>query len=211
MAVITPIADGPLDVRDMPNLRDAKGEAIENDGNFQLCRCGQSANRPFCDGTHEKIGFKSFTGYELKHDRIHRYWGEVEGQKITVAYNPAFCSHAKKCWHDQNEVFKPSERPWVRPDQAENLQYIIDKVNACPSAALGYALGDGELERQDPEVQEIVVSDYGPYIVRHVDVSDAPVTQDEVQDFDEMTLCACGLSENKPYCDGSHKAWKKPD
>ncbi len=204
MAVINPIADGPLDVRDVPNLRDAKGERIENDGNYQLCRCGQSKNKPFCDQSHLIVNFKSFTGYELKHDRIHRYFGEVDGQKITIAYNPAFCSHSKLCWRDANGVFDPDKRPWIQPDNAESLQYLIDKVNACPSGALGYAIDDGELQREDPEVQEIVVSEYGPYIVRHVDVSDAPVTQDEAQDFDEMTLCACGLSKNKPYCDGSH-------
>ncbi len=203
MPVINPIADGPFDVRDMPNLKDAKGNRIENDGNYQLCRCGQSKTKPFCDGSHEKADFRSFTGYELKHDRIHNYWGEVEGQKITVGYNPALCSHAKLCWRDGNDVFKPTARPWVQPEKAESLQYVIDKVNACPSAALGYKLGDGDWQREDPEVQEIVVSDYGPYIVRHVDLTDAPISQD-VQDFEELTLCSCGLSENKPYCDGSH-------
>ena len=56
---ITPLPNGPLLVEGDVKLVDAKGNPFPAKGKFALCRCGSSANKPFCDGTHSKVGFKS--------------------------------------------------------------------------------------------------------------------------------------------------------
>jgi CDGSH-type Zn-finger protein len=57
---ITPLDDGPILVRGPIRLVDAKGNPFETNGrSVALCRCGASAQKPFCDGTHVKIGFRS--------------------------------------------------------------------------------------------------------------------------------------------------------
>ncbi len=58
MASIELTRDGPLVVKGVTELRNSRGEAIPVKDPVYLCRCGGSANKPFCDGTHKKIGFK---------------------------------------------------------------------------------------------------------------------------------------------------------
>ena len=54
------IQDGPLMVKGEIEVTDAQGNVLPSKGDTTfLCRCGQSANKPYCDGTHKKVGFKS--------------------------------------------------------------------------------------------------------------------------------------------------------
>ena len=57
MADVTINKDGPYHVKGDVEIKDAEGNLIESGGEFWLCRCGQSATKPFCDGTHKKVGF----------------------------------------------------------------------------------------------------------------------------------------------------------
>lgn len=50
--------DGPYVVKDLENLKDSRGDSIPTKPVIALCRCGGSANKPFCDGAHWKLGFK---------------------------------------------------------------------------------------------------------------------------------------------------------
>jgi CDGSH-type Zn-finger protein/uncharacterized Fe-S cluster protein YjdI len=54
---VTPTRNGPLQVRGPLMLRDAKGTTVFVESAY-LCRCGGSSNKPYCDGTHVKIGFQ---------------------------------------------------------------------------------------------------------------------------------------------------------
>jgi CDGSH-type Zn-finger protein len=58
---ITPSANGPYLIRGEFTLHDSSGKPYDLGGktNIALCRCGHSENKPFCDGTHKKIGFQS--------------------------------------------------------------------------------------------------------------------------------------------------------
>jgi len=57
---IRTLKDGPYEVKGAPELVDSKRESFTiADDAIYLCRCGQSANKPFCDGTHTKVGFKA--------------------------------------------------------------------------------------------------------------------------------------------------------
>jgi uncharacterized Fe-S cluster protein YjdI/CDGSH-type Zn-finger protein len=54
---VTPVRKGPLFLRGRVRIQDADGRVIREDTRVALCRCGASANKPFCDGSHNRIGF----------------------------------------------------------------------------------------------------------------------------------------------------------
>jgi hypothetical protein len=57
---VRPLPDGPLQVKGECEVLDAQGNAIPGKGgDIYLCRCGQSGSKPFCDGSHKRVGFKS--------------------------------------------------------------------------------------------------------------------------------------------------------
>jgi CDGSH-type Zn-finger protein/uncharacterized Fe-S cluster protein YjdI len=56
---VNPIADGPLEVLGSLEICSGTGRTVFRCENCRLCRCGGSANKPFCDGTHARIGFRS--------------------------------------------------------------------------------------------------------------------------------------------------------
>lgn len=62
MAHIEITADGPLVVAGVTQIRNSRGEALQAEDPFYLCRCGASGNKPFCDGSHKKIGFTALAG-----------------------------------------------------------------------------------------------------------------------------------------------------
>ena len=58
--IVTPENNGPYHIKGKFEIVTEGGREITFEGDETwLCRCGQSANKPFCDGTHKKVGFKS--------------------------------------------------------------------------------------------------------------------------------------------------------
>jgi CDGSH-type Zn-finger protein/uncharacterized Fe-S cluster protein YjdI len=57
IAEVTVCADGPLYLRGQIELVGAEGQTIAHETRVALCRCGASGNKPYCDGSHESIGF----------------------------------------------------------------------------------------------------------------------------------------------------------
>src|SRR2546426_12111893 len=82
-----------MEVRPVPNLRRASGEACANVRAVALCRCGASKNKPFCDGTHRVIGFKDPKTAGPRKVRRESY----AGTRITLLDNRAIRSHAGYC------------------------------------------------------------------------------------------------------------------
>ena len=60
--------------------------------------------------------------------------------EVTIIWDPHRCTHASRCWTGLPSVFKPAERPWIKPDGA-TTQRIIEQVERCPSGALSYVMG----------------------------------------------------------------------
>ena len=193
---ITPKTDGPLVVKDLVGLNNKDG-AVEIKPVFALCRCGQSNNKPFCDGTHSTVGFSSKKEDERLADRRESY----RGSKITIHDNRGICAHAGLCTDRLSTVFRMKQKPWIDPDGA-SAEDIIAAVNACPSGALSYSIDDVErTENENPAT--ISVSPNGPYIVTGVvDLVDTPRGDGAARSV--CALCRCGGSKNKPFCDGSH-------
>lgn len=189
--------NGPLIVTGLKRLISAEGEEIEVRENIALCRCGGSANKPFCDGTHKRNGF---SGARLTERPLHAAKAYA-GQDITIRDNRTICAHAAHCVNDLQGVFKTDARPWIDPNGA-SVDDIIALVRRCPSGALSYVT-DGVLYNDFGQETEIRIEEGGPYRVSGdvellVDETLAPPAPHH------YTLCRCGASENKPYCDGSH-------
>ena len=195
---ITPREDGPLVVKGLDSLRGTDGAAIEVKPVMALCRCGQSKTKPFCDGSHKEAGFRSANDHPGDGpDRVLSY----RGAEVTVTYNPRLCAHAAECVRIAGDVFNPGVKPWVQPDRGSRAE-IEAVVRACPSGALALE-GPRHLL---PERARIEVQKDGPYwvVMSEIEASPPGLAASE----DKFVLCRCGLSGNKPYCDGTHRAQK---
>jgi len=172
------------------------GEQLPVSGTYALCRCGHSGNKPFCDGTHAKVGFDGTetadaSGYDA---RATTY----RGTGITVRDDRSICQHAGFCGNRASNVWK------MVPDTADTQvrSQLMAMIERCPSGALTYAVDGHEIE---PDLRPAVgVVDDGPLAVTGgVNVVRADGT---VEARARVTLCRCGSSANKPFCDGSHVA-----
>lgn len=193
---ITPTQDGPYLVKSLEKLVNQKG-AVETKETTALCRCGGSANKPFCDGTHSKIGFSSTREDGHAEDKRDNY----VGKNITIHDNRGICAHAGYCTDGLAAVFHLREEPWIYPDSATHEE-IIATIKACPSGALSYTVDDVEHRDQDRE-PSIFIAPNGPYVVSGgADINDTECA--EGASAEHFTLCRCGGSKNKPFCDGAH-------
>jgi len=200
---LTPLADGPFIYEnelypEAGGIRDSGDEEIQGGDKVALCRCGGSANKLLCDGTHAKSGFSGKRETDRGNDRRRNYVGE----KITIHDNRCVCAHAAFCTYELPEVFRKGERPWIDPDGAEP-ERIIEVIEKCPSGALSYSVGGVEHRDQEREPC-ITVSRDGPYlVVGGIEVVGEEPRAEEVS-TEHCACCRCGASRNKPFCDGSH-------
>lgn len=125
--------------------------------------------------------------------------------EVAIVWKADLCIHSKKCWKGSPDVFKPGERPWIRPEGAAS-EAIIAQVAQCPSGAL--SIRREGMQAPAPTANErhtaIEVTRNGPVIVK----ADCEITHsDGRKEVRErmIALCRCGASANKPYCDGSHR------
>jgi CDGSH-type Zn-finger protein len=187
--------NGPLLVHNVGTLRLSDGSRAEVETMFALCRCGGSGNKPFCDGTHKRNGFSGAREIAAPLDRGRAY----EGPGITVYDNRTICSHAQHCIHEVPNVFRNGAQPWIRPAEA-SPESILDLVRRCPSGALTASV-DGKPVAEPQGEFQITVDRSGPYrVTGRVELSgelQPPVPE-------RFTLCRCGRSRNKPFCDGTH-------
>lgn len=196
-AVIECSKNGPYLVRNVTNFQNSKGEEISAQKVIALCRCGGSADKPFCDGTHSRIGF---SGEKLTDGRLNKR-ENYYGKGITIHDNRGICSHAGFCTDNLPSVFKLKTEPWIDPDGSE-AEEIINTVRKCPSGALSYIIDNVEVREQDRGPM-IKISKDGPYYVTGgIELKNEPMGEGASEEH--YTLCRCGGSKNKPFCDGSH-------
>jgi CDGSH-type Zn-finger protein/uncharacterized Fe-S cluster protein YjdI len=122
----------------------------------------------------------------------------VVGQSVTIDFEAKRCIHARFCVTGAPNVFLANvEGPWIHPN-AMDAEKLVAIAEACPSGAIRYRRTDGRPEEDAPPVNLVSIREGGPYAVRG-DV----VLAGKRQGY-RMTLCRCGASKNKPFCDGSH-------
>lgn len=188
----------PYTVTDLDNLEDSLGKKIDIKPVTTLCRCGESAHRPFCDGSHYKTGIDG----EKSHDRSPYIWKDYRGEKITVHFNLGVCSHDGSCIRMLPSVFNVNRRPWINADAAAPDE-IISIIHKCPSGALAYTVDEilhKKLYNGAPKIRTHARGQIEVY--GEIELKDDQGTRPETEDH--YVLCGCGSSKNKPFCSGEH-------
>lgn len=169
---------------------------------YALCRCGNSKNKPFCDGTHAKV---SFNGTETAGNEPYlRHPRRIRGPELELHDYENLCVHARFCMR-AGGIWNLTEQS----DIPEAKNTAIEEACNCPSGRL--VIWDQETGKAiEPELEKSIVvieyparGEHGPYWVR----GGIPVISANGKPYtvrNRVALCRCGRSENKPFCDGSH-------
>lgn len=178
------------------------GRALLASEQYALCRCGQSSTKPFCDGSHKRVGFD---GTETASREPFEREAEVtDGPRMTLYDDRPLCAYARFC--DNAGTI------WVLVEQTDDKEVrriVAHEATHCPSGRL--VVRDRETGQViEPQVapsislvEDPAMNCSGPLWVRGgVHVESAEGQQYEVRN--RVTLCRCGASQNKPFCDGSH-------
>lgn len=121
-----------------------------------------------------------------------------QGKDITIHFDGARCVHSRNCVLKEPGVFLANTPgDWIQPDAAP-ASSLIALAHNCPSGAITYDTADGSAAETPAHVNTIHVRENGAYAVA------ANIQIDGEAHQTRATLCRCGLSQNKPYCDGSH-------
>lgn len=185
------------------------GQAYPAQAAYSLCRCGHSANKPFCDGSHTKIGFD---GTETaSREPYQRQATIIQGPTLSLTDAEHLCAFARFCdphgqvWNLVNETDNPSAK-----------KNFVRQVGDCPSGRLvawDNATGKSLEPHFEPSIgliEDPVNQCAGPVWLRGgVQVIGSDGFHYEVRN--RTTLCRCGGSKNKPFCDGTHAAIKFKD
>jgi CDGSH-type Zn-finger protein len=199
--IITPDSDGM-------SWEWKEGKRFDGKSGYALCRCGHSKSAPLCDGTHTKIGFD---GRE-KASRVPyaRQAETTEGPTLTLSDAEGLCAFARFC--------DPGGKIWSlieRTDEPEIRDLVIREAMHCPAGRL--VLHDKkthkEIEHPLPPsigvVEDPTLGCSGPLWVRGgITVASSRQT---LEKRNRVTLCRCGASENKPFCNGAHATIKFDD
>jgi CDGSH-type Zn-finger protein len=168
-----------------------------------LCRCGASRTKPYCDGTHVAVGFE---GTETADRGPCRDRADViDGPLLMLTDATDLCGEARFC--DANGGLWNRVLDAGTPDAADK---VIQQTNLCPTGR--YVVWDQETSEAiepafDPSiglVEDPALGVSGGLWVRGgipIEAADGAVY--EVRN--RVTLCRCGASENKPFCDGTHR------
>ncbi len=195
--VIEERSAGPLVVKNVPRLTSPEGKDLVPKPVMALCRCGRSKTKPYCDGSHNEIGFTTEPSEDSTPDRLQVF----EGKHTHVHYNRLLCSHAGECGKRLKEAFDTKRDPWIVPDNATPEQ-IKDVIKACPSGALSWSEPRREPQHIYGDEPGISIEGDGPYRVTKIPLTSS--VRAEGASPEKYVLCRCGGSKNKPFCDGTH-------
>lgn len=124
----------------------------------------------------------------------------VRGKTAVIRFQAARCIHSRRCVLDRPDVFVPNvQGEWIHPDRA-TPEELLEIAHNCPSGAIQCEAVDGSAMESAPIVNTVRVLENGPLAFR------APIALQGRPAGNRLTLCRCGASAHKPYCDGSHRA-----
>jgi CDGSH-type Zn-finger protein len=186
-----------------------EGKSFKTEPEYHLCRCGQSRSKPFCDGTHEKVRFE---GKETAPRTPYAEQAEtIEGPGLDLRDAESLCAFARFC--------DPAGKIWAlieKTDDPKARELAIREASHCPGGRL--VVSDPktgkEIEPVLPPsiglVEDPALGCSGPLWVRGgIPIESENGKAHEVRN--RVTLCRCGASSNKPFCDGSHASLKWSD
>jgi len=186
------------------SLEYREGKKFPAQPQYALCRCGQSSNKPFCDGTHATL---PFDGTETaSHEPYLKQAEAIEGPTMMLTDQENLCAFARFC--------DPKGRIWnlvKQTDNAEARELVKHEAGHCPAGRL--VAWDRETGKPiepnfEPSlglIEDTAKKVSGPIWVR----GGIPVVSADGKTYEirnRMTLCRRGRSDNKPFCNGSHAA-----
>ncbi len=173
---------------------------------YALCRCGHSNNKPFCDGTHAKVGFD---GSETADRAPYIEQAKaIDGPDLMLTDVESLCAFARFC--------DPHGKVWAqvaRSDHPKIRAMFLRQVNDCPSGRLAAwdKATQKPVERQLPVsiglIEDPQEKCSGPIWLRG-GMTLVAADGFEYETRNRVTVCRCGQSQNKPFCDGTHAAIK---
>ena len=182
-----------------------ESKRFEAPDNYALCRCGKSKNAPFCDGSHFAAGFDG--AETASRETFEAQSTEIVGPELTLSEVPVLCAEARFCQRAGDTWFlvKTSDDP-------EHRKIALDEAGECPSGRIVLKDKDGNIiEPQLPPsiglIEDVPAGFSGPIWVR----GGIPVESADGFEYERrnrVTLCRCGHSNNKPFCDGRHLEFK---
>jgi CDGSH-type Zn-finger protein len=180
-----------------------KGKTYPTTQTYSLCRCGQSQNKPFCDNSHIKVNFDGAeTSDNQPFDEMSK---TIDGPSLRLKDAEILCASARFC-HRGGDI-------WDQIPQSSNPQVKNNCINNsfdCPSGRL--VVVDKESGRTlEPSLEKSiavindpgVVDDVAPLWIR----GEIPIYSAEGKLYEarnRVTLCRCGKSTIKPFCDSAH-------
>lgn len=178
-----------------------EAKKFEIESEYKLCRCGRSKNKPFCDSTHDKI---EFDGKETATRKpFVRRAKTYDGPKLVLKDAEDLCAFARFC--------DPGGQIWnlIGESDPKARELAIREANHCPAGRLVVLekKTGKEIEHELPPsigvVEDPALGCSGPLWVRgRIKIESEDGIPYEVRN--RVTLCRCGMSSNKPFCNGSH-------
>jgi len=124
----------------------------------------------------------------------------AQSKTVRVRFNPKKCIHSRGCILSRPDVFVPNVvGEWIHPELA-TPEEIEELAHQCPSGAIQYDRLDGGPPETPPKVNLVRIRENGPLAF------DGDLEIAGLESAIRATLCRCGASKNKPYCDSSHAA-----
>lgn len=174
---------------------------------YLLCRCGQSAHKPLCDGAHVQAGFDGTESADTRATAERRVTmpgdaGIIVKQDVYLCTNSGFCANRATT----------IQKMAAHTDDTQVRTQAIGMIEHCPSGSLTYSTAEGEADIEPDLPQQVAatteVTWAGP-IAGPLWVSGGiSVERADGQPFEtrhRVTLCRCGGSKAKPLCDGTHR------
>jgi CDGSH-type Zn-finger protein len=186
-----------------------KDSGYPDQENYSLCRCGKSKNKPYCDGSHTGI---KFDGTETASKKKYFDCAEkTEGPGVDLADVEVLCASARFC-HKAGGTWRLTEKS----DNPKIRELAIEEACNCPGGrlvAIDKKTGkpiEPDFEPSISIVEDPWVKASGPIWAKGcIPIESSDGTVYEIRN--RVTLCRCGASKNKPFCDGNHIVTKFND
>ena len=184
------------------------GRALPQSEKYTLCRCGNSKNAPFCDGSH--LDF-DFDGTELASRVDYEERAELQVGSTVDLLDDHRCAYVRLCHREKGDAWELAKKS----DNEENRKEAVQAASDCPAGRLVAVDKNGKRIEpvyepaidiiQDPE-REVSA---GIFVKGNIPLESAEGFTYEVRN--RYVLCRCGESANKPFCDATHVSIKYSD